>query len=154
MLVHLHEVDVHEERLFGVLDGIEIIERGLLHVFVVERDADDALVWAVDVLPVDLELFLGLFARIAGKRALGHLRVHVAQFRVHFREPFGIGVSVGVEVVEATVFHHVIAISVGKRVVGFTQVPLAGEEGLVAGGLEHGGQGPFCCWKPAALALK
>ena len=72
----------------------------------------------------------------------------------HIGEPGRIGVGVGVEVVEAGILHLVVALRVGQRVVGFAQVPLAGEEGFVAARLEHRGQCPFRRRQSAALALE
>ncbi|MNV56481.1 hypothetical protein D3C71_1487690 [compost metagenome] len=56
--------------------------------------------------------------------------------------------------IEADVLHHVIALGIGHRIVGFTQVPLAGEIGFVTAGLEHRGQGPFSGGQTTALTLK
>lgn len=67
-LVHFHKIDVDEEWLTGVFScGVEELECGLLYVTVKERDAYHTLVWRIDVLPVDLEVFLGRLARDAGQ---------------------------------------------------------------------------------------
>ena len=153
-LVHLHEVDAHEERLVGLGRAVEIVERRLLDVLVEEGDADDALVGRVDVLAVDLEVLPRRLARVARQRALGHLREHRAQLRAHVGEPGRVGIGVGVEVVEADVLHLVVALGVGQRVVGLAEVPLAGEEGLVARRLQHRRQGPLRRRQAAALALE
>src|SRR5262245_16041042 len=71
----------------------------------------------------------------------------------HVGEP-RITVGVGVEVVEERVFHFVIALGVRQRVVGFPQVPLAGEEGLVPCRFQYGPQGPLRAWQSATLALE
>jgi hypothetical protein len=39
--------------------------------------------------------------------------------------------------VEARVLHLVVALRIGERIVGFTEMPFTGEEGLVASGLEN-----------------
>ena len=154
-LVDLHEVDVDEERLIGVLRRVfQELQARLLDVLVQERNADDALVRRVDVLAVDLPVLLGRLAGVAGQRALGHLVEHLAQLRVHVGEPGRIAVGVGVAVVEEAVLHHVVALGVGQRVVGLAQVPLAGEVGLVAGRLEDRGQRPLRLRQSAALALE
>ena len=108
----------------------------------------------VDVLAVDLELLVGVLAGLAGQRALGHPLEHRPQLRVHVREPGRVGVGVGVEVVEADILHLVVALGVGQRVVGLAEVPLAGEECLVAARLQHGGQRPLRRRQAAALALE
>ncbi len=79
---------------------------------------------------------------------------HLPQLRVHVGEPLRVAVGVRVQVVQERVLHHVVALGVGQRVVGLTQMPLAGEVGLVARGLEDGGQGPLRLRQPAALALE
>jgi hypothetical protein len=131
-LVHLHEIDAHEERLarFGRL--VQILDSRLLDIFVEERNADHALVRGVDVLTVDLEVFGHLAARRAGQCALGDLLEHGAQLRIHVGEPGRVSVGVGIQMVEPDIFHFVVALGRGQGVIGFTQMPLAGEEGLVA----------------------
>jgi hypothetical protein len=70
--VHLHEVDVDEEGLAGVLRHlVEELERRLLDVAVEEGNADDALLGRVDVLAVDLEVLLGLLAGLRRERPPG-----------------------------------------------------------------------------------
>ena len=140
--------------LVGLGMRVEIVERGLLDIFVEERNADDALVRRVDVLAVDLEVLLRRLAGIAGQRALGHLAEHRAQLRVHVREPGRIGVGVGVEMIEPAILHLVVALRVRQRVVGLAEMPFAGEERLVAAGLQHRGQRPFRRRQAAALALE
>ena len=153
-LVHLHEVDAHEEglRRMGML--VEIIERRLLDIFVEERDADHALLGRVHILAVDLEVLMRRLARVAGERALGHLIEHRPKLGIHVREPGRVPVGVGVEVIEADVFHHVVALRGGERIVGLAEMPLAGEERVVAARLEHGSERPFRRRKAAALALE
>ena len=153
-LVHLHEVDAHEERLAGLGRPVEVLERRLLDVLVEERDADDALRRRVDVLAVDLELLARRLPRVAGQSALGHLREHRAQLRGHVGEPGRVRVRVGVEMIEAGVLHLVVALGVGQRVVGLAQMPLAGEEGLVARRLQDRRQRPLLLRQPAALPLE
>ena len=137
---------------------VEELERRLLDVAVEEGNADDAFLAVdhgrVDVLAVDLEVFRRRLAGLAGQRALGHLLEHRAQLRIHVGEPGRVGVGVGVEVIEAAVLHHVVALGVGQRVVGLAEVPLAGEVGLVAALLQHRGQRPFRRRQSAALALE
>ena len=157
--MHLHEVDVDEERLVGRLRClVEEVDRGLLDVAVEEWNADDALLAVdhgrVDVLAVDLELLDRLLPGLAGQRALGDLLEHGPQFRVHVGEPGRIGIGVGVEVIEADILHLVVALGVGQRVVGLAQVPFAGEVGLVAALLQHRRQRPFRRRQAAALALE
>ena len=132
-LVNLHEVDAHEERLAGFGRLVEILERRLLDVVVEERDPDDALLRACSTYwPLTLNSSFGCFAGVAGQRALRHPVEHVAELRVHVGEPRRVAIGVGVEVVETGILHLVVALRVGHRVVGFAEVPLAGEEGLVA----------------------
>ena len=123
--------------------AVEIVERRLLDVFVEEGNADDALVRRVDVLAVDLEVLFRRLAGFARQRALGHPLEHLAQLRIHVGEPGRVGVGVGVEMIEADILHLVVALRVGQRVVGLTEVPLAREEGLVAAGLQHRGKRPL-----------
>ena len=157
-LVHLHEVDAHEDRLARIRIAIEIVERRLFDVAVEERNADDAFAAVddgrVDVLTVDLEFLTRRLARIARQRALGHPLEHRAQLRVHVREPGRVGVGVGIEVIEAAILHLVVALRIRQRVVGLAEMPFAGEEGLVAAGLEHRSQRPLRRRKTAALALE
>ena len=47
---------------------------------VVDAVERNVLVRLVDVLPVDLEILLGLLTRLARERSLGHLLEHGAQF--------------------------------------------------------------------------
>ena len=116
---------------------VEIVGRRLFHIGIEEWNADDALVGRIHVFAVDLELFASLFAGISGQRALGYLFEHGTQLRWHVWKPVRIGVGVGVEMIEEAVLHFIVALGVGERVVGFAQVPFAGEEGFVAGGFKH-----------------
>ena len=84
----------------------------------------------VDVLAVDLELFVRLFAGVAGERPRRHAVEQRAELQVHVREPFRISVGVGVEVIKEDVLHFVVALGVGQRVVGLAQMPFAREEAL------------------------
>ena len=54
--------------------------------------------------------------------------------------------------IEGDVLHHVEAVGDGHGVVGLAEVPLAGEEGRVAGLLEDGGERPFLLGQAAPLA--
>ena len=112
-LVHLHEVDAHEERCARPGCPLEVLERRFLDVFVKERNPHDALRRRVDVLAVNLEVFFGLLAGLARQRALGHLREHGAQLWGHVGEPSRISVRVGVEVIEADSLHLVVALGGG-----------------------------------------
>ena len=56
--------------------------------------------------------------------------------------------------IEAAIPHLVVAVRVRQRVVGLAEMPFAGEEGLVAGGLEHRRQRPLRRRQPAGLALE
>ena len=56
--------------------------------------------------------------------------------------------------VEPDIFHDVVALSIGKGIILFTQMPLAGEIGIVATGFKDRSKRPFGCWKAAALTLK
>ncbi len=153
-LMHLHEVDAHEDRFARIGIAVEIVDRRLFDIAVEERDADHALRGRIDILAVDLELLLHRLPGVARQGALGHAREHRAQFRRHVREPGRVGVGVGVEMIEAGILHLVVALRIGQRVVGFAQMPLAGEEGLVAAGLEHRSERPFRLRQAAALALE
>ena len=153
-LVHLHEVDAHEERLAGLAVAIEIIQRRLLDVLVEERDPDDTLVQRVDVLAVDLEILARRLAGISRQRTLGHLLEHFPQLRVHVRKPLWVGIRVGVEMIKPAILHLVVALRVGQGIVCLTEMPLADEEGLVARGLQYGRECPLGCRQAAALALK
>ncbi len=154
-LVHLHEIDVDVERLVRVLRGIiEKFQRCLFDVAVKEGNSNDAFLGSVDILAVDLEVLLGGFARVAGHGAFGHLVKERAQLFRHVREPGGIAVGVGVQVIEPAILHHVVALGIGQRVVGFAEMPLAGEVSFVSAGLEHRAQRPLRGGQPAALALE
>ena len=56
--------------------------------------------------------------------------------------------------IEADILHLVVALGGGQRVIRLAQVPLAREEGLVAGLLQHRGQRPLRRRQPTALALE
>ena len=72
-LVHLHEVDVHEERLGRLGRSVEIVERRLLDVAVEERNADDALASGVSTYwPLILKSSFAGSPGLARQRALGH----------------------------------------------------------------------------------
>ncbi len=137
---------------------VEELQRRRFDIAVEERDADHAFLAVdhrrVDVLAVDLEHLDRRLAGVARHRALGDLLEHLAQGRVHVREPGRIAVGVGVEVVEPGVLHHVVALGVRQRVVRLAEVPLAGEIGLVAALLQHRGERPFRRRQAAALALE
>ena len=153
-LVHLHEVDAHEDRLGRIRIAVEVVDRRLFDITVEERNADHALRGRIDILPVDLEVLASQLPGIARHRALGHPCEHRTQLRRHIREPTFVSISVSVEMIEPAIPHLVIALRIGQRVVGLAEMPLAGEEGLVAAGLEHGGQRPFLLRQAAALALE
>ena len=160
-LVHLHEVDVHEEGRVRLCRLVEIVERRLFDIAVEKRDTNHAIriifggrVGGVNVLAVDLEFLDRSFTRIAGHRALGHLCEHGPQFWAHIRKPCGVSVGVCVQVIETGVFHLVIALRIGQCIVGFAQVPFAGEERVVATGFQHGGQRPFGGRQSTALPLE
>ncbi|MNO89175.1 hypothetical protein D3C76_806510 [compost metagenome] len=157
-LVHFHEVDVDEERLVRFGCGVEKLQGGFFHVVVKERNADHAGFAVYDrgvhVLAVDLEFFDRFFPRLAGQCALGDPLEHLAGLRIHVREPGGVCVGVGVEVVQADVLHHVVTLGIGQRIIGFAQVPLAGEVGVVATGFQHRCQCPLGGWQATALALE
>jgi hypothetical protein len=74
---------------------------------------------------IDLEVFGRGPAGIAGQGSPSHLGEQGSQFWVHVREPFRVGLSVGIEVVEASVFHLIVAPRVGQRVVGLSEIPFA-----------------------------
>ena len=115
-LVVLHKVDAHEERFGRFCVCFEIVQRGLLDVAVEEWDPDHALFAINDrgihILAVNFELFLRRFARLAGERAAGDTGKHFTQLRIHIREPGRVGIGIGVQVVEADVFHFVVALSI------------------------------------------
>src|SRR4249920_3881082 len=56
--------------------------------------------------------------------------------------------------VQASVLHLIVALRIRQRVVGFAEMPLAGEECLVAAGLEHRAECPFSRRQTAALTLE
>ena len=156
--MHLHKVHIDEEGLVRLGRLIEEFQCRFLDVAVEVRNADDAFLaidhGCVDVLAVDLEILCYRAARVARQRALGHLLEHFPQLRVHVGEPSRIAICVGVEVIEADVFHLVIALGVRQRVVRLAEMPFAGEVGLIAALLEHRRQRPFRCRQPTALALE
>ena len=153
-LVHLHEIDVHEERLRCMRMLVEIVERRFFDIAVKEGDADHALVRRIDILTVDLEVLVRGLAGVARHRALGDLVEHVAKFLRHVREPGRIAVGIGVEMIEPGIFHHVVALGVRQRIVGLAKMPFAGEERVVAAGLQDRGQRPFGGRQAAALSLE
>ncbi|MNO79415.1 hypothetical protein D3C76_705840 [compost metagenome] len=157
-LVHFHEVDVDEKRLVRFGRRVEKLEGSFFDIVIKERNADHAGFAVYDrrvhVLAIDLEFLDRFFPRLAGQCALGDPLEHLAGFRIHVREPGGICVGVGVEVVQADVFHHVVTLGIGQRIIGFAQVPFAGEVGVVAAGFQHRCQCPLGGWQAAALALE
>src|SRR5262249_27220697 len=118
------------------------------------RNADHALLGRVDVLAVDLEVLLGGLSRVARKRPLGDTLEHGAQLGVHVGEPGRVAVSVRVEMIKAGIFHLVVTMRVGKRIVSLPEVPFASEEGLVTSGLQNRSERPFRRWQAAAFALE
>ena len=153
--MHLHEVDVDEERRVRLLGSFfQELEPRFFDVAIEIGNTNHALVRRVDVLAVDLEVLCRLFTGLARERPLCDLREHLAQVLRHVREPSRIGISVGVEVVKTDVFHHVIALGIWQRVVRFTKVPLAGEIGVVATGFQNRRQCPLGSGKAATLALE
>ncbi|MNV83261.1 hypothetical protein D3C71_1770510 [compost metagenome] len=56
--------------------------------------------------------------------------------------------------IEADVLHHVIALGIGQCVIGFAQVPFAGEVGVVATSFQHRGQRPFGGGQATTLTLE
>src|SRR4051812_5087062 len=56
--------------------------------------------------------------------------------------------------IKTAILHHVIALSDGKRVVSFTQMPFASEVSLVPRSFENGRKRPLRRWQPATLALE
>ncbi|MCY1401717.1 hypothetical protein D9M71_168400 [compost metagenome] len=157
-LVDFHEVDVDEKRLVGFGRRVEKLKGRFFDIVIKERNANHAGFTIHDgrvhVLAVDLELFNRFFAGLAGQRAFGHLLEHLAGFRIHVGEPRWVRVGIGIEVIQADVLHHVITLGIGQRIVGFAQMPFAGEVGVIAAGLQHGCQRPFGSWQTTALALK
>ena len=117
-LVHLHEVDAHEERLAGLGGLVEIVDRSLLDVFIEKGNPDQLLIRGIDVLAVDFELLDSRPARCTRQRALGHPGEHLAQFVGMAGKPLRIGVGVGVEVIEANILHFVVALRGRQRIVG------------------------------------
>ncbi len=152
--MHLHEVDAHEERFASRCGLIEVLGRCLFDILIEEGDADDTLLGGVDVLSIDLEVLARGLPRISRQCTLGYPLKHCAKLRVHIGEPGRIAVRVGIEMIQPAVSHFVEALRVGQRVVGFAQVPLAGEEGVVPSGLQHGSQSPLRCRKSTALPLE
>ena len=153
-LVHLHEVDAHEEGLAGLRRAVEIVDRGLLDVLVEERDADHALLGRVLVFAVDVPIVVAFSPALPDSAPVVTFWNMARSSGLMLGVPLRIAVGVGVEVVQQRVLHLVIALRVGQRVVRLAQVPLAREEGLVAPLLEHRRQRPLGCRQPAALALE
>ncbi|MNR40304.1 hypothetical protein D3C85_1585800 [compost metagenome] len=95
-----HEVDVDEKRLVRFGCGVEKLQCSFFNVVVEERNADHAGFTVhnrrVHVLAIDLEFFDRFLARLAGQCPLGHPLKHLAGFRVHVREPGGVGVGIGI----------------------------------------------------------
>ena len=157
--MNLHEIDVDEEWLVRLLGSlVQKLERCLFDIAVKERNTDHALFpvdhRCIDVLAVDLEIFLGWLSCFARQRSLGDGREHFPQLGVHVREPRWIGIGIGVEVIEADVLHHIVALSDWHGVVSLAKVPFAGEVGAVTGLFQHGRERPFRSGKSAALALE
>ena len=157
-LMHLHEVDAHEERLRRLARcgrDTRATPSRRTHQRTECRPRPLPLMTGVfDVLTVDLEILFRRLSRVARHCALGHALEHGAQLGIHIRKPGRIGVSIGIEVIKARVLHLVVALRVGQRIVGFAKMPLAREERLVAAGLEHRSERPFRCRQAAALALE
>ena len=156
--MHLHEVDVDEEGLVGLRGRLKELQRRLLDIAVEEGNADDACLPVdhrrVDIFAIDLELLMRRLPRLGGQRALRHLVEHGAQVLRHVGEPFLVAIGVCVEMIEKGVFHLVIALRIGQRVIGLAKMPFAGEIGLVAALLQHGRQRPFRLRQAAALTLE
>src|SRR5437667_11627223 len=74
--MHLHEVDAHEEGLRRTRVAIEIFERGFLDVAIKKRNSEHTFTTVddrrIDVLAVDLELFLRRLPRAARHPAFGY----------------------------------------------------------------------------------
>ncbi|MDT4865171.1 hypothetical protein FQZ97_999590 [compost metagenome] len=126
--------------MIGLLGSrIKEFECRLFDITVEIGDADNALLAVdhrrVDVLAVDLEVLGHRPAGFAGQRSFGHLLEHGPEFRIHVREPGRIGIGVGVEVVKTDIFHFVVALCGGHRIVCLAKMPFAGEIGLVAASL-------------------
>ena len=123
---------VDEERLVRSLRRvIEKLHRRLLDVRIEVRNADDAVGYVtpsivmgarlVHILAVDLELFVRCLAGVAGHHALGHLVEHGTKLIRHVREPRRVAVGVGIEVIDAAILHHVVAVGIGQRVICFAR---------------------------------
>src|ERR1700730_4332311 len=95
-------------------------------------------------IPVGFEVAAG-FGSLSPVPTLFFLRVtkHGPQFGIHVRKPGGIAIRIGIQVIEAGIFHFVVALRIGKRIVGLAEMPFSGEERLVSAGLEHRRQRPF-----------
>lgn len=109
----------------------------MLDILIHEGNSNNTLFRSIDILTIDLPILAGWLAGVARKRTLGDLVEHGPQFGVHIGEPGGVAVGVCIAVIEEAMLHHIVALRVGQSVIGFTQMPLAGEVGLVAGGFHH-----------------
>ncbi|MNL26411.1 hypothetical protein D3C87_1479350 [compost metagenome] len=157
-LVHLHEVDAHEERLLGLGVAVQVVQRCLFHVAIKEGYPHDAFTPVhhrrIDILAIYLEFLARLFPGVAGQRALRDSLEHFTDVGGHVGEPRGIRIGVGVQVIQPGVLHLVVALGVGQGIVRFAQMPLASKERLVARRLQDRPKCPFRRGQAAALALE
>jgi hypothetical protein len=134
--------------------SVKIFQRRFLDVFVEERNADDAFLRRIDILAVDLEIFMRLLAGFAGEHALGHPVEHRPHIGGHGGEPLRVAVSVGIEVIKTHSLHLIVALGIRQRIIRFAKMPLACEESLVARLLQYRTECPFRGRQPTALSLK
>ena len=107
----------------------------------------------VDILPVDLEVFLCRFSALPESAPFSVTFWNVPATRSRVREPGRVGVGVGVEVIQPGVFHHVVALGVRQSIVGFADA-ITGEVRSYSRPASVPAKRPFCRRQPAALALE
>src|SRR5262249_10512539 len=93
-LMHLHEIDAHEDRLVRPGHLVEVLERRLLDIFVKERNAAHSTVGCFHVLTVNREILMRWLPCVSRQRALRYAIEHLAQVWGHIREPGWVTVGV------------------------------------------------------------
>src|SRR4029077_16893595 len=108
----------------------------------------------VYILPVHFKVLRCRTASASGERTPGSLIIQIPESGWHFRKPGGISISIGIQMIEETIFHHVIAMCVWQGKISLTQVPFACKIVFVTTGFENRRQGPFRSRQSAALSLE
>ena len=158
-LVHLHEVDAHEDRLvWNSHCGRDSRSPPSRHSR--RRTEFRPRLRLPSITGVSTYCPLILNSSRAGWPALPDSAPLVTRWNIarssgrHVGKPGRIAIGVGVEMIEAAILHLVVALRIRQRVIGLAEMPLAGEEGLVAAGLQHRGQRPFRGRQATAFALE